>query len=245
MTGQETTTAIEEKAAPESATEENPGTGKAGSMFSLSNIKVGARVALVVALPVIMAAMYGISSILDSLERRDQTSMLVELSEDVSSIGSAVHELQRERGLSALFINSGGNKFAAELAAQRKQSDAAIASFRQKYAAIETTLDTEAALKALKAFGDGLSALAKLRADIDAMELETANAGKAYTGTIAKGGHLIENAAEFASDAAILHDMVAYIAVTWGKEFAGQERALGATIISTMSLSPAELRKYF
>ncbi len=53
----------------------------------------------------------------------EQLESMTELS---VKMGEAVHELQKERGMSALFIGSKGAKFVTELPAQRTESDRKI-----------------------------------------------------------------------------------------------------------------------
>lgn len=56
----------------------------------------------------------------------------------VTQVSAVVHELQKERGASALHLSSGGKEFTAELDAQRRLTDQRASELRRSIAAAET-----------------------------------------------------------------------------------------------------------
>jgi methyl-accepting chemotaxis protein len=143
-------------------------------------------------------------------------------------IGALSHELQKERGGSALFLGSGGKQFGPELNAQRAQSDVAITALRD---ALEPLRGDEAFDGFLKVIADSeaeLTALAGKRADIDRLAIKGLDATAYYSRVI---GGLLDSAYQVSRvthHEALKDPLVAYIALTQGKERAGLERATGA-----------------
>jgi len=90
-------------------------------MFSQLSIKT--KMIMVMALIVFVGGASVVSSIIElSLAKSsfEKTKQLVSLSEDIALV---VHETQKERGMSAGFLGSKGEKFGEKLAEQRKKSD--------------------------------------------------------------------------------------------------------------------------
>lgn len=82
-------------------------------------------------------------------------------------VGSAAHELQRERGASALFIGSKGQQFRQELAEQRRASDAAVAAFRERLAPLKNVAAYAAFANRMAQAERGLADLSAKRAAVD------------------------------------------------------------------------------
>jgi len=92
----------------------------------LKNIKISHKLALMVAIPILGLVYFTIDSTLEKREIVNQMNLLQELSELAVKSSSLIHELQKERGMSAGFIGSQGARFAQELQVQRVSTDNAI-----------------------------------------------------------------------------------------------------------------------
>ena len=95
-----------------------------------------AKLVLLLALPVLVLTGLGIQNIRAKDEVRREGRALFELSALGVKLGNLAHELQKERGSTALFLNSKGAKFAAELPAQQTATDAVeqeLRNFRQHF----------------------------------------------------------------------------------------------------------------
>ncbi|MBE9563408.1 MAG: nitrate- and nitrite sensing domain-containing protein [Proteobacteria bacterium] len=79
-----------------------------------------------VLLPIIGLIYFTTAITLDKLATVEQMDLLQELSELAVTSNSLVHELQKERGITAGFIGSQGNKFSQELKEQRRLTDITI-----------------------------------------------------------------------------------------------------------------------
>jgi len=123
-----------------------------------------------------------------------------------------VHTLQVERGQSAGFIASKGVNFRTDLPESRAASDAALA----KVSGFAPELDTR------------LAELAKMRAQVDALELNVPGMAKYYTGSIRMALVKTEQILVAQSDPELTRLGAGMSALTEAKESAGLQRAAGA-----------------
>lgn len=162
------------------------------------------------------------------LDQLARTSALVE------SVAGLIHELQRERGLSNLYLASCGRRWADERSSQIGRSDAAQA----RVLACFDDLDTEdgalrlgARLHARIAYAlQGLDALVTLRQRIDAQATSAAQASADLARLISALLAVVFEAADSATEPLISRRLVALFNFMQGKEFAGQERATGSAM---------------
>lgn len=154
----------------------------------------------------------------------------------VNVTGRLVHGLQRERGLSNLFLGSQGLQFGDMRTGQ-------IAICRQIEAELRACfdeLDTESARlgNGARLFSriayvlQGLDALDGLRAQVQALAWTPQQVTEAYVRLIAGLLAVVFEAADSASDPEISRLLVALFNFMQGKEFAGQERAAGSALFA-------------
>lgn len=93
--------------------------------------------------------------------------------------GALIHELQKERGLTAGYLKSQGTKFKDELAAQRQKSDQQVTILTLFFKEDGTSLT--AIGKEVENSGLELAGLKELRGKADALSLPAGDAIKSYT----------------------------------------------------------------
>ena len=159
-------------------------------------------------------------------------------------ISAFVHEAQRERGASSLFLGSKGNQFKAELAAQRALTDAAARGLGPAVTEAQVAGLGEAVARRGQAFAQALGRLAEQRKAVDALETPVAQAAAYYTATIGEGLAIVREMAGLAAHAGIAAQASTYAAFLALKEAAGQERAAGSAAFATGSLDLAGLGRF-
>jgi len=100
-------------------------------MQILKNIKISRAFLLVVLVPLLVALIFASKLVLQEFQHiqgLDRLSQLVSLSVKMSNL---VHEQQKERGATAVFVGSKGTRFRSELAAQRNLTDQKRSDFDQ------------------------------------------------------------------------------------------------------------------
>ncbi len=153
-----------------------------------------------------------------------------------------IHQLQKERGLSAGFMSGNGGKFARLLAGQRKATD------RTRNMPLDGNLDlgklaAELVGKVEEA-GASLSQLDFVRQSIDANTMPPDEMIDYYRTLIGDLLGVIRTIALLSTDVGVSTTITAYSAFLQGKEYAGLERALG-TLGFGMNQFPAGLRRSF
>lgn len=157
-------------------------------------------------------------------------------SELVDAIGRLVHALQRERGLSNLCLGSQGTRWDAERFEQVARCDALQAEVLCGFDALDT--ETARTGNGTRLFGriayvlQGLDALPRLRERIASRQWTAARVTAAYIRLISGLLAVVFEAADGATDPDISRHLVALFNFMQGKEFTGQERAVGSALFA-------------
>ncbi|HEX6735183.1 MAG TPA: nitrate- and nitrite sensing domain-containing protein [Azonexus sp.] len=144
---------------------------------------------------------------------------------EVAVAGSAlVHELQKERGLSAGFLGSKGEKFRSELEQQRRDTDARATALAAAIKANAGELPEELA-KRLASAGDMLRERDAKRTAISDLHLAGPDSFAWFTRAIELNLDAVAVVAPNLSDAGMMRRFSAYVMFLQAKEQAGRERA--------------------
>ncbi|MCK6426878.1 MAG: nitrate- and nitrite sensing domain-containing protein [Burkholderiaceae bacterium] len=155
----------------------------------------------------------------------------------VNAIGRLVHALQRERGLSNLYLGSQGQRWADE----RLQQVGSCEVLQEEVLYAFQQFDTDAApnghrarLFACIAYAmQGLAALPQLRERVQTQAWSAPRASAAFVQVIQALLAVVFEAADSAWDPDISRHLVAFFHFLQGKEFAGQERAAGSALFAS------------
>ncbi|KIL98409.1 Methyl-accepting chemotaxis protein [Paramagnetospirillum magnetotacticum MS-1] len=195
-------------------------------MELLRNLTIGRRILLAFLLPVFgLVAFSGYVIVLRAMVVSD-TSGLIRMATLANSASSLVHELQKERGTTSLYVASGGTQFADRVTAQRKLSDAAAKRFEEEEAEA-AAFGGEFAASVAHA-REALAGRARLRAGIDSKAIGRDDLFHAYTDLIKAQLDMLGRMARLTPDKKATEAVSAYLAFMEAKERAGQERATGA-----------------
>ena len=165
-----------------------------------------------------------------------ELEQLAQTGELVGVIARFIHALQRERGIANIYLSSHGALFTQQRAEQIAECDAAEQEVRRHLDALDT--ESSQARNGARLFSrvavvlHGLEGLPALRARLARQALTAGEATAAYVKLIAGLLTVVFEAADTASDPAVSRALVAMFNFMQGKEFAGQERALGARVFA-------------
>ncbi len=166
---------------------------------------------------------------------------LIEAAELAGLATALSHELQKERGSSALFINSKGTQFGTELNKQRILTDTAIADLK-KHIHIEN-IDNPNLLKIIDTMNQKINSLPDKRTDISSLRVLAPASFDFYTGMVRAAADIIYGMG--ALDIGKLNKRVATLAsFVEGKERAGQERATGSGGFASGRFDSPAYRRY-
>ena len=177
----------------------------------------------------------------DQWARRAEMDRVEGLVGLASRISAFVHEAQRERGASSLFLGAQGAQFGPELAAQRRRTDAALAGLPEAVTAATGFGPVFAARS--EGFAQALTGLAAQRRAVDALTAATPQAVAYYTGLIGEGLGLVRAMGGAIDEAGLAARANAYAAFLALKEAAGQERAVAAAVFASGNLDLAAARR--
>ena len=220
------------------------GGGSSSSSLSFSNIKIGKRISIVLAVPMLVALAVAGDLLYEKRQVVTEMAGLQELAGLASTVSALVHEMQKERGMSAGFIGSKGQRFSAELPKQRALTDqkysTAVGALKQFDAAAFGTAMTQRVTK----FQQSLEGMAGMRGRIDKVSATVPQMAAYYTGTIAKGLGIVDEMEHLSHNGEVAGAIAAYDAMLQGKERAGIERAMGAGGFGAGKFAPAIYHKF-
>ncbi|CAM3064504.1 methyl-accepting chemotaxis protein [Moritella viscosa] len=198
--------------------------------MKFSDVSFKHKILMLLALPMLGFLWLSFSSISQSIETRKEMSTLTELTHLSVEYSELVHELQKERGMTAGFIGSNGSKFSVKLRKQRADTDAKQAKMMRFWQQNEFS-DNQIQQLHMRITQD-LSMLTSIRNKVDAQNIELASALRYYTQLNAKLLSVSGLIVDISSDASITAETIAYYNFLQGKERAGIERAVLSNVFS-------------
>ncbi|HUX64774.1 methyl-accepting chemotaxis protein [Sulfuricella sp.] len=191
----------------------------------ISGISFKAKLVLML-LPALVGLLYfsadGVLTKYRTTESMKELQMLVDLAEKSSAV---IHELQVERGMSAVFISLKGAKLATELPVQRQVTDKKMAELKSFVAQAGASLTQGKLKSSLDAANGELGKIGAVRNGINAFSVKPKESFTYYTDTIGLLTDVIRHVVAASDHPAIVKEASAYLAFLQGKEQAGRERA--------------------
>lgn len=169
-------------------------------------------------------------------------------SELVGVIGRLVHALQRERGISNVYLASRGARFAGERQQQVVDCEAVQTQVLTRLDALDT--DARRVRNGARLFSriafvlHALEGLPALRQRIAGQAIGAEEATATYTRLIAGLLNVVFEAADSATDPKISRALVALFHFLQGKEYAGQERAFGGAAYASGRIDAAQRQQW-
>ena len=214
-------------------------------MNFLDRLSFSKKIYLILSIPVLAFVFYSAHVFYDSYQRKvgaDKTLLLSKLAIKSSNL---LHETQKERGMSAGFVGSGGTKFKNRLPHQRDLSDKRVDE-------LLSFIDKNIEEKELKgSFKDALNKTIKNikdisneRAKIDTLQTDVSSLVSYYSNLNKKLLELISFVSKSSSDAKGVNYIVSYLNFLNAKERMGIKRAVGASSLAKGSFSKESKVKF-
>ncbi|MEZ9873115.1 methyl-accepting chemotaxis protein [Vibrio sp. 10N.261.51.C6] len=210
--------------------------------MKLTDMSFKQKIIALLILPILGFLWLSVSAISKGVETTSELSSLNQLTRLSVVYSELVHELQKERGMTAGFIGSQGTKFVSELRAQRASADNRRNLKTEYWQSAEidlpqiTRLNTE--------ISQSLNQITSIRNRVDSQSIPLSEALGYYTKLNAKLLSVSALIAELSSDAAITTETIAYYNFLQGKERAGIERAVLNNTFSKNEFGPGMLVKF-
>ncbi len=203
----------------------------------MANIAISRRILIAIAFPTLGLLWLSAATMHEAWSQREEASAIRSLASYATVISDLVHQLQIERGSTALFIGSGGTSYGARLRDQRGRTDAASAAFAAAGGNIGGLRDKIGPAQA------ALDALAETRRGVDALRLGAGDAASTYTAAIDRLLGIVNAIANSSSNARISVLANAYLDLLHGKERAGRERAIASAGFAADRFDTARMRQ--
>ncbi len=183
------------------------------------------KLLLMLALPLAALAWFSVADLLEARRSQAEMRSARELALLARTTGELVHELQKERGITAGYLSSKGARFASEMVQIRGKVDARRKDFQ---AALDQGLHLESGSPAQLRIATALTELQNLKAWREGSErLEVAPPTHLanYTRLVGRLLDVVERIPEFSRDSRTFAAGHAYLQIMRVKEYSGIERA--------------------
>jgi|GEM_PF-1302375 len=195
----------------------------------LKSIRV--QIALLAIIPLVAFVVSGLVALNAAFDENRQASEVLPVVKIAGQSESVLHELQKERGRTAVMLASG---FAGEarrlLNAQREETDRAIARFRDAVSTLD--LSNGHFVERVRKTSAGLDELSAHRAGIDGKSVGGAANVAFYSGKIMDLVSIVHSAGQASTDTEYVADMSPFLLLTEAIEAGGLERAIGGQLFA-------------
>ncbi|MDH5896800.1 methyl-accepting chemotaxis protein [Vibrio splendidus] len=210
--------------------------------MNLTDMSFKQKIIALLTLPILGFLWLSVSAISKGVETTSEMSSLNQLTRLSVVYSELVHELQKERGMTAGFIGSQGTKFVSELRAQRTSADNRRNQRTEYWQSAEFDLPQISRLNT--EISQSLNQITSIRNRVDSQSIPLSEALGYYTKLNAKLLSVSALIAELSSDATITTETIAYYNFLQGKERAGIERAVLNNTFSKNEFGPGMLVKF-
>lgn len=193
------------------------------------NMKVSHIVWLIALIGLGLAAFFAQTMIREQSRKSGEMDQIVALVDLSAAMSDYVHEQQKERGATAVFISSQGTLFRDELNAQRLNTDDRLAKVKTEANAVLATGIADSLKRDIRALLSETTNIATTRKQIDELSIPRGQAIGFYTALNRQAIDAIGKVGRGMSDPDMAKSVLIYSAFLGGKDSAGIERALGAS----------------
>lgn len=195
-------------------------------MTKPTGLSLAAKLLVLLMPPLVGLAVFGLVGALEKQRVKKAYDVLDGNAAVMKQLGDLVNELQKERGLSAGFLNSRGTTFGSELPTQRRMVDVQMSRLSGLLAGFDSRPFGAAFGSALEQSRSALSTLESRREEILALRIGAAESTAFYSATIAAQLNVIVAMSHLSKDAEIADGISCYVNFVRAKEEAGIERAV-------------------
>ncbi len=206
-------------------------------MSLLKDLSLKIKLLLIVILPLSAYLVVSGSNLIDRAAQLSSYNDIHKLSLFSSNISDLVHELQKERGASAGFLGSNGEKFGSQLLSQRAATDKKQQILTESLKNFDLkAFDAEFKKRTSKAFSQ-LRKMEGERRSISSQQRSVKEAVTYYSSTNADLLDIIGYMTHLSNNAGLTSQIGAYYNFLQSKERAGKERAILSGAFSKGSFS--------
>ena len=213
-------------------------------MNFIHTLAIKNQMRLLVSIPVFFLAVILIANGVERYQTIAQATMVKELAAMAGLITEIAHEAQKERGMTAGFLGSQGQKFGDRLPAQREETDKRIAALKDFLDHSKADKADPALTQELQNALSGFGTISAIRQQTDSLTLAAPEAIAFYTGAIGRFLGTIPLIARTTPNAGTMRALTAYYNFVEAKERMGIERAVLNNAFANDRFAPGMRRKF-
>lgn len=195
-------------------------------MNILGNLRIRGKLLLMLSLPVLALLYMSVAELSSKWSLSSEMDDLRSMASVAVSASALVHELQKERGATAGFLGSKGDKFGKELSSQRRETDSRVASLEETLNNFNAEILPTEARGQLTSAQNALGKISNIRSRANQLSIATKDAIGFYTGINSDFLNMIGGMVAKTTEADFSRQLSAYANYLQGKERAGIERAV-------------------
>ncbi|MGI2103567.1 methyl-accepting chemotaxis protein [Shewanella frigidimarina] len=207
----------------------------------ISNLNISRKLALLVIPPLLTSILFGGMYLNNEYHTQHRLALVIDLTQIAIINSSLVHELQKERGMSAGFLSSKGQAFKDNLTNQRADTDMQIQRFNLVAQQENFPQQLQSTYSEVAA---AFNQLSQIRKNVTALNISVAEQVSYYTRINTLLLSMVDNAASQSLDSQIAIKLKAFAAFLQLKERAGIERAVLSTTFGRSESPPGSYRKF-
>jgi methyl-accepting chemotaxis protein len=207
-------------------------------------MKISRAILFVAMVPFLVALFFSSQIIVRETQTVNQLSKLEQLVDLSVKMATLVHEQQKERGATGVFVGSMGGKFRSELLAQRVDTNNKREDLRKFLAGFHANEYGAVFKEKFDVWQTKLAELDELRKKVDELSIPTTAATGYYTDLNALNLDLINHMAGLSPNAEVVVSIVGYVNFMQGKEKSGIERANASGGFASGKFEPSVLNKF-
>ena len=212
-------------------------------MNIVRNLRIKLKISLALLLPILGLLFFAKIDVSKNWHLSTETENLSTLIEFSVISSQLVHEMQKERGLTAGYLGSKGSKFSAELPAQYQETDKKLSALYDFTNVFDAASEGQLFENLFKVAIQRLDQLESIRNQSQQMSIATGEAIGFYTKTNGSFLDVIAVISQLSDIGEINNATSAYVSFLYGKERAGIERAVLANVFSKDYIEADELNR--
>ncbi|ARU47658.1 methyl-accepting chemotaxis protein [Sulfurospirillum diekertiae] len=180
----------------------------------------------------------------ESFHQKKKLSEAATLNTLSTKLSLFIHETQKERGMSAGFLGSGGKKFGDVLPKQRVLTDESLVKLKEYVVQIDLSKFPEELQKELSSLQEDASKISSIRAQVDGLKISMQDSVAFYTKMNTKILHVTDSVAKVSEVAELVKVLSSYSHFLKLKELVGIERAVMSGTFASNAFAPGTFAKW-
>jgi len=214
-------------------------------MFKLlKSMTIKQKILLIFMIPFLQVSYYISIAVYDSYMTYSENKALYTLSKYSNGISKLVHELQKERGMSAGYVGSGGKRFGTQLPIQRDLTNQRYNELNKILKQYPTEGIPSSILTQFNKALDMYSQIDNKRENIDKLTIKLSDAIGYYTNMNKHFLLFVSKLNTLSHNDRVSKELISYSSFLLAKERAGVERAIGSGVLAKDKFTPTLKNKF-